>query len=287
MFNFETILCPVDFSDQSMHALDYAVSFARHYNSSLILCHVVEIQVITPPVEPLIEVGSVLEDVTSTASDELKKLAVELKSRVSNIVPILAEGNPAEETMRIAKDHNASLIVMDTHGRSGLDRFLFGSTTENLIRKSPCPVLIVHASEREFINKASDEIKLGHILLGTDLTPGSDIAFDYALDIARQYAAKLTVVHVNQNSSDDAELSQYIARKLSGATDVQVKPIALTGKPHKELIKYATDIQVDLLVIGAHDLGLLKTLFGSEADKIIRAAPCPVLSVCEGAHHPE
>src|SRR5882724_5919502 len=182
MISFRTIVCPVDFSAQSLHALDYALSLAKHYDSTLVLCHVVEIQVITPPMEPLVAVGSVLEDVTSTAQEELKKLAEELKPRVSKLIPILCEGSPAEETMRVAKDHSADLVVIGTHGRSGFDRLIFGSTTENLLRRASCPVLIVHSSD-----SAKEEIKLSRILVGTDFTSCSDQAFDYGLDLTMQY----------------------------------------------------------------------------------------------------
>jgi nucleotide-binding universal stress UspA family protein len=291
MINFRTIVCPVDFSQQSLHALDYALSLARHYNSTLVLCHVVEIQVITPPMEPLIAVGSVLENVTSTASEELKKLAEGLKPRVSKLIPILCEGTPSEETLRVAKDHSADLLVIGTHGRSGIDRLIFGSTTENILHKSTCPVLIVHTSEREFIDSARDEIKPVRILLGTDFSACSDQAFDYAVDLSKQYGAKLTAVHVNETSDDvttTESLKQKIAQRLSNGQSVEVEPIILSGKPNKELVKFAAQNEVDLIVIGAHNLGLLRSLFfGSEAEKIIRSAPCPVLSICESSRPPD
>ena len=295
MISFQTIVCPVDFSEQSLHALDYALSLAKHYNSTLILCHVVEIQVITPPMEPLVAVGSVLEDVTSTASEELKKLAGELRPRVSKLIPVLCEGSPAEETMRVAKDHSADLVVIGTHGRSGFDRLIFGSTTENLLRKITCPVLIVHSSEREFIQHGSDEIKLDRILVGIDFSSCANQAFDYALDLSEQYKAKLKVVYVNENANEpetvsSEKLKQNIAVKLPPGTNpkVEIEPVVLTGKPNKELVKFAAENDVDLIVIGAHNLGLLRSLFfGSEAEKIIRSAPCPVLSICEHSIPPE
>ena len=165
----------------------------------------------------------------------------------------------------------------------------------SLLRKSSCPLLIVHASEREFVDSANSEISLGHILLGTDFTSCSDLALNYALDLGKQYQAKLSVVHVNESAKEDektavGKLKQNIEKKLPAETQagIQIEQIILNGKPNKELVKFAAEKQVDLIVIGSHNIGLLKSLFfGSEAEKIVRLAPCPVLSICESSRQPD
>lgn len=295
MISFKTILCPVDFSEHTQHALNYGVSLARQYDATLVLCHVVEIPVVAPPMEPLVEVGTSMQDANAAATEELTKLAKEIQSRVSKLVPILTEGSSASEILNIAEEHNADLLIVASHGMGGFDRFIFGSTTEKLLTKASCPVLIVHVPEREFVNETSGEIELRHILVGVDFSSCSDLALSYALGLTKQYKSKLTVAHVHEGKEEPSEESiscvakvkEQIHRALPQGDQFPKlgEVVILTGKPDKELVRFAEEQSVDLLVIGARSHGLLSDLFfSSHSEKIVRSAPCPVLSICETSH---
>jgi nucleotide-binding universal stress UspA family protein len=147
MFSINTILHPTDFSERSQQAFKLACSLASQHQARLLLVYVVS----TPPPPPLPynEAGlGTFEDTAEAAQIRLE----ELRTSHSNIEIeyVLAEGKPAQEINRIARETDADLIVMGTHGRTGLDRLLMGSVAEHVVRKAPCRVITVR-------EKASDE----------------------------------------------------------------------------------------------------------------------------------
>jgi nucleotide-binding universal stress UspA family protein len=147
------ILCPVDFSACSDHALKYALAFAQSHQAALELLHVVE---------PLIYgVGSggiggalqttYLEDVGKGASEHLAGVVGELRRRYDQVTGLTVDGTPFVEIIRRARDQKTDLIVMGTHGRRGLPHLLIGSVAERVVRKAPCPVLTVKHPEHDFV----------------------------------------------------------------------------------------------------------------------------------------
>ncbi len=141
MPRWDTVLCPVDFSEVSLHALHYATDLCRECGGHLALLHVVE-----PIVAPsdfsfgpmtLTEVEDTLVQRARSALEETAaKLA--LSGKVSTAV---ARGRASEEIVRTARETKASLIVIGTHGHTGISHVLLGSTAERVVRKAPCPVL--------------------------------------------------------------------------------------------------------------------------------------------------
>ena len=144
IFELETILVPVDFSDCSKKALQYAIPFAKQFGAELILMHVVEPYVTVPEMGP-IEVATAEQGEAS-----LKELQKTVGDGV-HCYTTLRTGMPCLEIVKAAQELRADLIVISTHGRRGLTRVVFGSTTEKVVRHAPCPVLIVRESEREFV----------------------------------------------------------------------------------------------------------------------------------------
>ena len=152
VFKLQKILVPVDFSDCSQKALQYAIPFAKQFGAELVLLHVVEPYPTVAEMAPynfenihMHERDSDLEAVRKTLPDALQSAAV------------LRNGTPHLEITQAAHDLNADLIIISTHGRKGLSRRVFGSTTEKVVRYAPCPVLIVRESEREFLQPSSGE----------------------------------------------------------------------------------------------------------------------------------
>ena len=134
------VLVPIDFSDYSKSALKYAVNFAKLFNAEIVLIYVVE-PVIYPPDFSMgqIAMPSLNTEWDERAKDELDKLA---KSEISTSVKtILKTGKPFVEIIETAKEENIDLIIIATHGHTGVEHILFGSTAEKVVRKAPCPVL--------------------------------------------------------------------------------------------------------------------------------------------------
>lgn len=146
------ILCPTDFSESSEHALKYAFSFARPYGATLYLQHVIE------PLTPVLGI-----DMGPTIGyEERPNLQNRIQELLNEAVPddirgeieiktLISRGAPFLEIIRAAREEEIDLIVIATHGRTGLKHVLLGSTTEKVVRKAPCPVLSVKHPEHEFV----------------------------------------------------------------------------------------------------------------------------------------
>jgi nucleotide-binding universal stress UspA family protein len=144
---YETILCPVDFSDESMRALDYALSLAKESGARIILLHVLEgfLDERDPQQIRNVSVLEYLRDTEQEASERLRA-AVSDETRVwAHPIERIARGRAYRQILATADDERAGLIVMGVRGRGALNRFLFGSTTEHVIREAHCPVLTLHA----------------------------------------------------------------------------------------------------------------------------------------------
>ncbi|GIW46083.1 MAG: universal stress protein [Candidatus Binatia bacterium] len=138
---FKTILCPTDFSEDSYLALEYARQFAELSQGKILLPHVIHV-----PTESLYD-----EHGRWQSSDQIEKRAWTLLQKVReeklagfpNVEPLVIWGNPVEELVALCKERNVDLLVICTHGRTGLRHLLLGSVAENLIRLAPCPVFVV------------------------------------------------------------------------------------------------------------------------------------------------
>ncbi len=146
----EKILFPTDFSECAQHAQMYALSLATEYKAQLIVLHVV----------PQLNLPPEMEATASALYDEMEKKA---KEKIFKLVPkrflnkikiqnVVVRGVPFLEIIKEAKKRNVDLIIIATHGRTGLQHAMFGSTAEKVSRKAPCPVLIVRHPEVEFVS---------------------------------------------------------------------------------------------------------------------------------------
>jgi len=152
MIKLNRILVPTDFSESARHALTYGVSFAREYEAELVLLHVVETIAVGYASDLFpVPMAEVFEEISSYAKTELAKLATEARERTPTVRELLVQGKPSAEIVRVAREETADMIVLGTHGKGMLDKALFGSTTERVVRSAPCPVLTCHLSEHEFV----------------------------------------------------------------------------------------------------------------------------------------
>jgi nucleotide-binding universal stress UspA family protein len=147
-----SILLPTDFSECGNYALSYAAPLARMFGASMICVHVIEPMVptlgysgMTEPL-PIADIADQLED---SAERELPKIAECEECAGLEIEELIVHGEAASEIVRVAKDRKVDLIVVSSHGRTGLGRILFGSTAEAVVRHAPCPVLVVKPPQEE------------------------------------------------------------------------------------------------------------------------------------------
>jgi nucleotide-binding universal stress UspA family protein len=142
----KSILLPTDFSECGNYALSYATSMARTFGAAIIFVHVIEPIVpsvgysgMTEPL-PIADISDQLED---SAERELPKFAECKECAGLQVEEVIVHGEAASEIVRVAKERAVDLIVVSSHGRTGLGRILFGSTAEAIVRHAPCPVLVV------------------------------------------------------------------------------------------------------------------------------------------------
>jgi nucleotide-binding universal stress UspA family protein len=150
-FRIKKILVPVDFSDCSRKALRYALALAKEHQAAITLVHV-----ISPPSYPVgefggLEYGNLVADMRVGGEKQLKEMA---RNDVGNAAPVdirILSGAPATEVVETAKELDVDMIVVSTHGHTGLKHVLLGSVAEHVVRTAPCPVLVVREREHEIL----------------------------------------------------------------------------------------------------------------------------------------
>ncbi|MFM7543945.1 MAG: universal stress protein [Ignavibacteria bacterium] len=145
MLPITSILIPIDFSQHSQKALSYAKEWAKQWSATIHLIHVIE-----PVIFPVdwgytpVDLSDVEKEYESTAEKELKRIVEILHTEGFSVIPdIIHGGRSSDEINQYAKDHGISMICIATNGRGGVEHLLLGSTTERVVRKAPCPVLVI------------------------------------------------------------------------------------------------------------------------------------------------
>jgi nucleotide-binding universal stress UspA family protein len=300
MTRFARILCPVDFSEFSAKACEYAYSLARQYQAALFLQHVVQpLQVLYPYCAfPTPDMG------LYTASQEAEKHLREFARNHgrSGVAPklVVQEGVLLPDAiLAFANRNQVDLIVMGTHGRRGFDRLALGSVTEKVLPRARCPVLAVRKPEHDFIVTAegAESVRLRRVLYCTDFSDNARHALSYAFSFAMEYNAELTLLHVLDNAGKVRSLEQRTteaSRKLKKLVPADVlnwcsvTTAVRTGRPYQEIVRLASEAQSDLIIMGVRGRGRLELgLFGSTTLRILQMGPCPLLAVHEPAESTE
>ena len=153
MIKLRKVLVPTDFSESARHALTYGTSFAREYDAELTLLHVVENLTVGYASDLFpVPMQEVFQEISGYAKAELAKLGALAREKGVSVIEQVSQGKPSAEIMRYAREAEIDMIVLGTHGKGMLDQALFGSTTERVVRRAPCPVLTVRLAEHEFID---------------------------------------------------------------------------------------------------------------------------------------
>jgi nucleotide-binding universal stress UspA family protein len=291
MLRIEKILCPVDFSEYSARAFDYARSLAQHYGAALLLQHVVQPLTSTYPYYAFPDaINEVFWQLESSAEERLSELTAGFAEDGFEIKRFVHKGTAPECILAFAEYQSADLIVMGTHGRQGFDHFAMGSVTEKVLRKARCPVLVVRRPTHDFVNPADsdDPVRLKKVLYCTDFSEYSDRALTYALSLAMEYNAELTLLHVIEDPPADG-LQDAIAnstRRLeelvpSEASDwCKVLTAVRVGKPYQQVLQVELENETDLVIMGVRGRNAVDlALFGSTTHRVIQLGSSPVLAV--------
>jgi nucleotide-binding universal stress UspA family protein len=140
----KSILFPTDFSEGSAEALKYAVEFANRYGAKLYVLHVIyDVAKASGWYVPHVSMDAIYKDIQEGARKELDNFGVNELGGLKNIERIVLTGVPYQEIMNCAVKNKIDMIIIGTHGRTGIDRILFGSTAAQVVRNAPCPVLTV------------------------------------------------------------------------------------------------------------------------------------------------
>lgn len=302
MIELRRILCPVDFSEYSSHAVAHAAALARWYRATLTLLHVWPL---SPPPAPYDGLASaallMLPEQRDASLARLTALAQSLAPDVT-AEPLMEDGEPAHVILDVARSRSMDLLVLGTHGRSGFDRLVLGSVTEKLLHRAPCPVLTV---PRHVGTAALDRVTYKRIVCALDEATATNDSFRFAHSLARESDAELVLLHVVEPLPEPALAEvgmteatrevDVLARQWRTALDALITPEATewcrlrarveTGKPGAEIVRVAQEEQADLVVLGVRGRGAVDLfVFGSTANRVVRHAGCPVLTVGVRAH---
>lgn len=284
--SIKRILCPTDLSSESDEALRYALALTRAYDAKLIVFHCRPEdghQVLTAA-----EARALLEQSLSPYIERAELLKLNWEGIVGQ------NDDPGSAISDQASEHKVDLIVMRSRRRQ-IRAALLGSTAEAVSRTAPCAVLVTHGDERDWVSTATRKIELNRVLVAYDFSDYSELALQYALTVAQEYQAELHLLHVVPRFTlDESEIAWYplgnegpyhrAARRLQKAVPAEahlwcsIKHAVSEGQPYREILNYAARHDIDLICLGAHGAGFgLLTLFGSNVDRVLRQAPCPVL----------
>jgi nucleotide-binding universal stress UspA family protein len=306
MIAIRHILCPIDFSESARRAFDQAVAIARWSGARVTVLHVASPAAVTAaaPDAHLVTPGGPMPADRDRLLVEVRRF-IEAPSVAGGVVDVLLrEGPPAGEILDQVTALRPDLLVMGTHGRSGLQRLLLGSVAEHVLHAATCPVLTVPPRQPDAVPATSS--LYATILCPVDFSDTSADAVRFAVSLAEGSGGRLTIVHVLshdlQSTPDmydtmlsDSRLSdeayqqrragyarQRVLELVPEAAGVEclVETVGPDGPPAKEILRLAAAQQSDLIVMGVQprtDADLL--ISGSTTHEVVREAGCAVLTL--------
>ena len=291
---FERILVPIDFSDVSQRALEYAKSIARLNDSTILLAHATEA---LNPVTPAEVVWFGQLTVQQPEEEQLEARGAELHSLGFRAKTVSLTGAVHEEILAAADREQADLIVLGTHGRTGVPRFFFGSEAEAMYRHARCPIVVVGPQVHSYPapNPSSATVATSEhdlpwhprdIICACDLEASSAPTAAYAHRLAQEHGATLTIFHVDDSegrASRDLQLLRF-EQALQPLLIGDQKPnylwrtLMLGYGLGSTVADLAIERNSDLIVMGARAASSTKTHFPRGiAPQVMAKAPCPVL----------
>jgi len=281
----KNVLYATDFSEAAEAAMPFAAQIAKSFGAKLFVVHAK-----TPEnyALPATEVWPVAERMLEEKTTELKRTLYNRFPSVETEV-LIGEGGVWGVIESAAKEKKADLIVVGTAGRRGIGKFILGSTAEEILRRATCPVLTVgpHAPDQKH------DAKLRKIVYATDFGDASAAAAAYAVALAQEHEAHLTLVHVIEHPKAgelvrphdlEAAALDHLRAFIGSEAELWCQPKAVVahGTPAEKILEIAEKENADLLVLGVRNAkGMVRAthLPGAVAHQVITNAPCPVLTV--------
>ena len=305
--NIQNIIVPIDFSKMSMQAIQIAKQLARRFGASIHLAHVRQFNYaadFVAPAPPMVPFSFMPyeENGEQSALKELKNVASECGVSSANC-DVLGGAPPFDEICRVAQTIPADLVVMPTHGRTGLKHVFLGSTAERIVQHSSCPVLVTRGNALKANNGSRFRIKT--LLVPVDFSNCSREGLRYSIAFASEFKAKIILIHSTYlgyvYSSEGTAIYdipglQKAARKSAERKmrelvrsmnfgSVKYETVFTEGSPVIDICAFAKDHDVDLIITSTHGFtGFTHVLIGSIAEQVVRHASCSVLVVPSHPH---
>jgi len=294
MRTIRSILVPVDGSQASVPAVDFAIGLAKGVGAEITFCHSVDLtgaiaQCSTP--YGVTDVAPILEGLEEESKEVLATVAARAIAGAVPATTIELAGPSVSAIVDAAHERHADAIVMGTHGRRGLNRFFLGSTADGVLRRADVPVFVVSG------NGANEpRAPFRRIAVAIDDSDPADLALEFALDLAQPATTSLVFVHAvdvrrlyalasaehamaaiaQERSAMRALLAKAAARAQERG--IQSEAFILEGDPVESLLEFVRAQKVDVIAIGTHGRrGVRRLLLGSVAEGIVRASPAPVV----------
>lgn len=284
------ILFATDCSATADAALPYALAFAKRYGSKIHAVHVASLLV--PPLTAMPPVAAwpdLQQALDAQAQEKTATLDAQLAGVPHEIV--IREGDPWEEIAKVIEEHQIDLLVIGTHGRSGVGKALLGSVAETIFRKSPRPVLTVgpHVS-----GEAEKTLATPEIVLAMDFSSESRAAIPLAVSLAQERGARLTLLHVLPRTEIEDVIAevQYVEATVGQLRELVPADAELACEPSflvergiasERILETARERAAALIVLGVRrpliPVGVETHLAGGTAYKVVVNATCPVLTV--------
>jgi nucleotide-binding universal stress UspA family protein len=296
--SLSNVLYATDFSATSESAFPYATAICRRFGSTLHLAHVLSdtnVLLMTGGVD-YVSVDTIYEDARSEAREKIRQLTTRLGKIPRQTY--LRHGQVWANLSSIVREKGIDLIVLGTHGRTGFGKLLLGSVAEDILRYAPCPVLTVGPKVRgrarlpEFRTNGGElapvELDLRHILCATNVTPVSPEVASLAIELAKDFAAQLALMHVIEKYTNPQDRPALIETGVERLQAVVPRDAMLTHAPEivvevgsapECIVKIAREREADLIVLGAHPANLTTHLPWTTVHDVVAHAPCPVLTV--------
>ena len=300
--SLKNILFATDFSEASQVALPYAIAIASRYGSQVHIAHILSpaaFIISSQPGDP-VRMDSIHEAARADVRQRMELVAAHVKTVPHHTY--IREGKVWESLAEIVQTHEIDLLVVGTHGRTGVEKFVLGSKAEEILRLAPCPVLTVGpklagrarltAIEGEGKNLTAVEISVGQILYATDFSPESLAAAPFATSLAQEFQSKLTLLHVIEKFAELNHQPEAIGLVLQRLENLVPEEASLWCSPRPKVqfgaaadcvLLEALDTSADLIVLGVRaasgNLVAATHLPWATAHKVISHAHCPVLTI--------
>ncbi|MBN2013374.1 universal stress protein [candidate division KSB1 bacterium] len=279
------ILCPIDLSTSAQNVVKYAISFAGHYNTAIRFVHVS-----THPPEVYYRFFPDVTGYLKSLEDDVQVQIEEFKKKLPEAIDInVRYGTVYQEILQYTQDEAIDLIILAAGGFAATHIPVLSTESQKVIRKAECPVLTLHGKRTE--------ARIKRILCPVDLSDRSYRALDEAVELARNFQAKIYLVHVVEMhefkkrrvkaySSDEAfnRMSEMLKSEMKVSdqfSDVEIERVVRRNvDAAAEIVNYAKDQEIDLITLSTHGHGYWpRVLLGSVTEKVLQIAPCPVLTI--------